>query len=315
MAVSATCPGCSVTYNLADTLRGKKIRCKSCSEVFVVGGEESAIQTSPRPLKRAVRDEEDEDDRPQPRRPRKKRRSNAAVPLLIGGGIALLVLVFGGGLAVWAITRSRGGQKEVAAAVTTPQVPVAAANGAAQDPVAPPDNAGGRGAAPNPNPAAQPNNPNPQPVNPPVASNPTLPGAAPAQGPVAFELTNGQVSGFGGQMQVTVDYRCTSGSPAGRRLFLIIKASKAGGLRQNFYMAELKSFSGQPEGKIGGRGMTFGIEHGPFELWLGEGPPGVGLPKSDAELTKVSNVVMVAHRQMAPPGPGGMRPPVGPRRP
>src|SRR5438552_17728040 len=35
MSIKALCPGCNTSYTLADTLRGKKIRCKKCQEVFV----------------------------------------------------------------------------------------------------------------------------------------------------------------------------------------------------------------------------------------------------------------------------------------
>ena len=38
MAVSVTCPGCANSFNVSDDLLGKKIRCKSCQEVFVAMG-------------------------------------------------------------------------------------------------------------------------------------------------------------------------------------------------------------------------------------------------------------------------------------
>jgi predicted Zn finger-like uncharacterized protein len=84
MAIPATCPGCNASYQLADTLRGKRVRCKSCSEVFIVGGKpfasdrdenEIRVQTAPRlPAKRVAWEEADEDvERPSlRRRPRKK---------------------------------------------------------------------------------------------------------------------------------------------------------------------------------------------------------------------------------------------------
>src|SRR5207253_362093 len=37
MPVTTTCPSCQTVYNLADSLRGKKVRCKECQEPFVVG--------------------------------------------------------------------------------------------------------------------------------------------------------------------------------------------------------------------------------------------------------------------------------------
>jgi hypothetical protein len=119
-------------------------------------------------------------------------------------------------------------------------------------------------------------------------------------------------------MQVTVDYRCTSGNPQGRRLLLFIKATKAGGFLQSHYAAELSSIGNQTAGTVTASGMAFGAEHGPFDMWMGEGPPGVGLLLSDGDLKKISNVVTVASKQFAVPGMPGMpgmpgRPPFGPR--
>jgi hypothetical protein len=144
------------------------------------------------------------------------------------------------------------------------------------------------------------------PAAPPV--NPQVPNLPPAQGPLTVELSNGKVSGLGAQMQVEVDYRFTSGNPAGRRLVLFIKATKLGGRRQNYYLAELRSIGGQTQGTVRASGISFGIEHGPFEMWIGEGSPGVGLLISDRE---ISNVVTVAFKENTMPG---MRPPIGPRR-
>lgn len=304
MSIATTCPGCSASYQLADTMAGKKVRCKSCSEVFTVRGkpvgpdrdeDEDRIQASPRPAKRVVRDDEDEDiDRPQPRRrPRRKDSSTAVLPLIIVGGVALGVLVLAlGGIAVWAWSRSRQPPPATVAANNPPiNAPQPAQN------LVPPQN--------------QPGMPPPQGMPPfdPPGQNPM-----PAQGPLVAQLTNGKVSGLGARMEVMVDYRFTSGNPAGRRLFLLIKATKAGGLRQNYYLAELRSVGGKMQGTITAGGMSFGIEHGPFEMWMGEGPPGAGMLLSDREINKISNVVTVAFKQPGMPGMPGMRPPIGPRR-
>lgn len=301
MSITTTCPGCSTSYDLADTLRGKKVRCKSCSEVFVVRGKTSApnrdedeerIQSSPRPAKRVARDEEYEDtERPQPRRRRRKEQGNPAlVPLLIAGGIVGVVLVLVlGGIGIWALTRTKPPQTAPVAVNFNQPPPAPQQN----QNFVPPQNPQGA-----PPPMAPPFNP---PGQPPMAAN----------GPIAAQLSNGNVSGFGAQMQVSVDYRFTSGNPAGKRLFLLIKAAKAGGLRQNYYLAELKSIGGKMQGTINAQGMSFGLEHGPFEMWLGEGTPGVGMLLSDRDIQKISNVVTVAAKQIAPPG---MRPPFGPRR-
>jgi predicted Zn finger-like uncharacterized protein len=314
MSITATCPDCNASYQLADSMLGKKVRCKSCSEIFVVRSkvrvpahdeDEERIQSSPRPARRVVRDEEDEyEERPQPRRRSRKKNSNSAlIPLIIGGFVAAAVLLLVvGGIAIWALTRSPQ-RPATPVANSNPPLPVAQPP---QDPA--PQN------QPNmPQPAGGPNfppndgNASPPPMFPP-GQNPM-----PANGPLAAELTNGKVSGFGARMQVEVDYRFTSGNPGGKRLYLLIKATKAVGLRQNYYLAELHSIGNKTQGTIAAAGMSFGIENGPFEMWMGEGSVGPGLLLSDKDLKKISNVVTVATKQFAPPGPGGMRPPFGPR--
>jgi predicted Zn finger-like uncharacterized protein len=321
MSIATTCPSCDASYQLADTMLGKKVRCKSCSEVFVVRSkrsvpdrdeDEERIQSSSRPARRVVRDEDDEDEgRPDPRRrPRKKSGNSSLVPLIIGGCIAggALILVLGG-IGVWLLMRSPQ-RPATPVAFNPPPLPVAQPP---QDPMPQPNQPG------MPQPPGFPNfppnngNPNPPPMFPP--GNQPGQNQMPQQGPLAVELTNGKVSGFGARMQVEVDYRFTSGNPAGKRLFLLIKATKAGGLRQSYYIAELKSIGNKTQGTINAAGMSFGIEHGPFELFMGEGAAGIGMPRSDGDIQKISNVITVATRQMAPPGPGGMRPPMGPRGP
>jgi hypothetical protein len=324
MSLSATCPGCNATYQLADTMRGKKVRCKSCSDVFLVRGttmvqdrdeNEAGIQATPRPPKRVARYEEDEDTgRPSPRRrPREKRGSSALVPLIIAGSIVAFVLIVGlAVVAVWAISRSRQPQTTPVASSVNPAANVPQpAQGAAppQNPAGVPPQPERPAPAANPNPAPNPGNANPPPMVPPV--NPPVQPQMPAQGPLAAQLSNGNVSGFGAHMEVKVDYRFTSGNPAGRRIFLLIRATKAAGLRQTYYIAELKSIGGQTVGTINAGGITFGSEHGPFEMCMAEGPPGLGMPRTDGELKKISNVVTVAFRQTTVPG---MRPPIGPRR-
>jgi predicted Zn finger-like uncharacterized protein len=298
MSIPATCPGCKATYQLADTMRGKKVRCKSCSEVFVVGGkplapdydeDEMRMQTSPRSsAKHVAWDEEDEDLEQPPvrRRPRKKSSNGTLLPWLIGGCAVLGVLVLGlGGVAVWVLSRARLAQLE-AANFNQP--------------------------APFPQPVQAPAPPQNQAGVPPLPMVPPVPAPAPGNGPVAVELSNASITGLGARMQVTVDYRFTAGSPAGRRLFLFIKATKGGGMLQKHYVAELHTIGDRKQGTIGATGMTFGIEHGPFEMWVGEGPPGIGPPLvSDKELKKISNVVTVASKQPGIPGMPG-RPPFGP---
>ena len=123
------------------------------------------------------------------------------------------------------------------------------------------------------------------------------------------------------QVEVTAHYRFTSGNPAGRRIFLFIKATKAMGLLQSRSVLDMVELhSNKTQDTIHAAGMTMGIENGPFEMWLGEGSAGMIPPLiSDRDLTKISNVVTVAAKQQAIPGmpniPGmpGRRPPFGPR--
>ncbi len=288
MSISATCPGCNRSYRLADAMRGKRVRCQSCAQVFIIRAEDDErIQTSPRPAKQIVRYEEDEiTERPRPRRRPRKKHSNAAIlPLIIAGCVtvgALILLL--GGFAIWTWGRSR--QLHPVPAAFNANLPALPA----QNP------------APPQRPADIPLPPMVPPVN------------LPAQGLLAAELTNGKVSGFGAQMEVTVDYRFTSGNPAGRRLFLVIKATKFGGLGQNYYLAELRSIGNQTRGTVQASGMSFGIEHGPFEMWIGEGPPGPPGPVlllAEGDIKKISNIVTVAVKQNTLPG---IRLPIGPRR-
>jgi predicted Zn finger-like uncharacterized protein len=93
MTVQASCPHCSTSYSLAETQIGKKVRCKQCSEAFVVSG--------PTPLSRS-RDEDD--DRDEPRRPQPKKKgmpTGLLVGLCIGVFVLLLGCLGGGGVLLW----------------------------------------------------------------------------------------------------------------------------------------------------------------------------------------------------------------------
>lgn len=193
MSITATCPGCNASYRLADAMLGKKVRCKSCSEGFVVRSktrvpdrdeDEERIQSSARPARRVVRDEEDEDEGlPPPRRRLRKKSGNPAlVPLIIGGcvaGVVLLVVV--GVIAVWALREAA--HRQVTQVANSNLPPVAQP---AQNP-APPNQPNMPLPGANPNFPANNGNPNPPPMFPPgnPGQNPM-----PANGPLAVELTN-----------------------------------------------------------------------------------------------------------------------------
>ena len=122
MPIQATCPGCQTTLRVADTARGKKIRCSSCKTVFTAGatnaanGNSSSVKpaapasksgapaskpaakskavtpNAARPKSAPVVLEEADDDRPL----EKKKKKSMLPAVLIGCG-ALLLLCGGGG--------------------------------------------------------------------------------------------------------------------------------------------------------------------------------------------------------------------------
>src|SRR5262249_46541323 len=79
MSITISCPHCDHQYTLADTLKGKTIRCKRCEETFVVG--------KARPPRR---DEDENGDEDRPRR-RKTKQGGVPVWLWLAGGGGLLV--------------------------------------------------------------------------------------------------------------------------------------------------------------------------------------------------------------------------------
>src|SRR5205823_1818611 len=118
MAIQTHCPSCEAVYTLAESQRGKKVRCRKCSDTFIVGESagsaaksgklrKDALQASARPpartppprTKPAVRrdrdryDDEDREDRDNERVVKKKSGSAMPMILMIGGGILLLFLL------------------------------------------------------------------------------------------------------------------------------------------------------------------------------------------------------------------------------
>ena len=138
MSIQTRCPNCDASYNLAEAQRGKKVRCRKCSETFVVGertkrragglrreerqdppGRLAGFARAPaaghrrkrdRPRPAATGDEDREDDEEEEedsrdrRGRREKSRSAAPLILLLCGGV-LLLLLMGGGVLVFAVRR------------------------------------------------------------------------------------------------------------------------------------------------------------------------------------------------------------------
>src|SRR5262249_25545235 len=47
MPIDVRCPSCNLPYQLADSLRGKKARCKRCQQVFVIESRPAAVEEEP----------------------------------------------------------------------------------------------------------------------------------------------------------------------------------------------------------------------------------------------------------------------------
>jgi predicted Zn finger-like uncharacterized protein len=50
MPIRVQCPGCAAEYKLADTLAGKKIRCKKCEAIVPVPKAEQEVVALPAPV-------------------------------------------------------------------------------------------------------------------------------------------------------------------------------------------------------------------------------------------------------------------------
>jgi predicted Zn finger-like uncharacterized protein len=163
MAIPTTCPHCRASFRFADEMRGKRVRCKSCEEPFVVrrGGDEEepparerirGDRPSPAPAPRRRRDEDEDAPRRPGRRSIERPSSGGGAPVgLIIGGVAalgLIVLAGVGGAAYFLLKPAKPAPAAAPLAVVQGQ-PVAALNPGA-----------------NPAPA------NPPPLNPPAANPP-----------------------------------------------------------------------------------------------------------------------------------------------
>ncbi|HMC63840.1 MAG TPA: trypsin-like peptidase domain-containing protein [Gemmataceae bacterium] len=143
MSIQMACPGCGASYTLSDELRGKKVRCKKCEEIFAVNGAAKgdvkepiepaekvrpgarataapgrrrgedgngptriATRTAAKPVRRRGEDPEDEAHEPSQRSAAAKP-GGSRTPFIIGGAVLGVLLLLG---VVVAIVLSKGGE-------------------------------------------------------------------------------------------------------------------------------------------------------------------------------------------------------------
>ncbi len=142
MAIRMTCSGCDSALNLADNLRGKKVRCKKCGESLKVPADDdiddvddvedvdddaNAVQEKPKlkvkPAKSAKLDDDDEDsddDEPKKKKKKKKKKQSGSGGILIIAGVAGLVLLLaGGGVSAFLLLGRKGPAQNQQAKVDT----------------------------------------------------------------------------------------------------------------------------------------------------------------------------------------------------
>jgi predicted Zn finger-like uncharacterized protein len=115
MAIQTRCPSCSAPYTLADTQAGKRVRCRKCTETFVVEATGAGVQgarardAAPPAARRtavAPRPAADRDDDRGPKcggNPDVKKKGSAMPTVLIILGVVLVLLVMCGGGAVFGV--------------------------------------------------------------------------------------------------------------------------------------------------------------------------------------------------------------------
>src|SRR5262245_3015865 len=92
---SLTCSECGATLRLAGAVApGKKIHCPKCQNVFTVPNAAIRKSPAPRPVAVEVEDEPEEDLEDEPRQPRQRRKkaTPSRKPVLLLGGIGLLLV-------------------------------------------------------------------------------------------------------------------------------------------------------------------------------------------------------------------------------
>lgn len=130
MSVQIQCPKCERRYTLADTLIGKRIRCKDCQTVIEVPGAEPREESanSPRdavragtplaPSRQRAREDNDDDDYDRPRQRRKRSRQesgSSAIIWVVGICCGLVVAVIAGVLAWVLLSKKMAAQPHMQA--------------------------------------------------------------------------------------------------------------------------------------------------------------------------------------------------------
>jgi predicted Zn finger-like uncharacterized protein len=107
MAIQVVCPDCDAHYNFRDEARGKTVRCKKCSNRFIVGTEKPGGDV-------ALREDSADDTKRLPRRRRRPARvrkpakASTRKILLIGGSVLGALLLLGGAGLGWHLTHKKG---------------------------------------------------------------------------------------------------------------------------------------------------------------------------------------------------------------
>jgi predicted Zn finger-like uncharacterized protein len=136
MPFTTACPNCSARLQVPDNLAGKRVRCKKCSEPFLVKAQaEDDEDETPAPAKARPRPQDDderpskksrpaddedeadeeEEDRPAPKK-KKKKKKQGVPPLVIGLVLGGVILVGGGIGAFFLLKDDKKPDSELAAA-------------------------------------------------------------------------------------------------------------------------------------------------------------------------------------------------------
>jgi HEAT repeat protein len=100
MSIEAHCPTCEKTYVLPDTQYGKRVRCKHCADVFMVGGVGATPSAGAPPALPTPP--------PEPEK-KKKVEEPSMMPLFMIFGGVLILLIGVGGLLLWMFMGGGGG--------------------------------------------------------------------------------------------------------------------------------------------------------------------------------------------------------------